>query len=121
MDGIAVILQEANTCFWENDCPLEWCAMEPLTLPAVAMLRVEGVARKSKTHHTAPARGLVLRLEEFLAIRTTRWHPVVGRLRHPVFLIVTTVRRGDGRRTTPTSVGNGLLVRGVVLLGVIFG
>jgi hypothetical protein len=73
VESIAVILQKPNARLWEDDRPLKWGAVQPLALPAVAMLRIEWVARKSKTHCTAPAGRLVFCLEELFAVWTTRW------------------------------------------------
>lgn len=55
VESIAVILQKPNACLWEDDRPLKGGAVQPLALSAVTMLRIEWVARKSKTHRTAPA------------------------------------------------------------------
>jgi len=80
VESIIVILQTKNICFWKDGCPLEGCAVEPLALPAVTVLRIERVACKSKTHSTALAGRLVFCLEDLLAVRTTRWKPAVWRL-----------------------------------------
>lgn len=80
MESIAVILQKPNACLWEDDRPLKRGAMQPLALSAVAVLRIQWVARESETYRTAPAGRLVFCLEELFAVWTTRWGPVVRRL-----------------------------------------
>jgi hypothetical protein len=55
VESITSILQNANTCLWKDDRPLKGGAVQLLALSAVAILRIEWVARKGKTHCTAPA------------------------------------------------------------------